>query len=260
MTVEEKKKAVEEFLDIQGDNQVEEVSDEEKPTTPAPFAGRYKSDTGLFSGGFEGEVDIPEAPVEEPTLPATAPPLPAPTPPPIPPPEPPYDVGELLSIMIQNQGTFIEGQNKIIKGQDKVIENQEVERREYNRSHILVDDSPVYDWAEAIGVEPGYQVTFTLTIPEGSVFFFEYFNITYNADTIYNISIDSVGSPTLPTLTDVLQDFGDHNIMFRPPKLCYQDVVITALNNGAIAQTYSVFVRGWFRQSVKIDKEYIGSR
>ena len=141
----------------------------------------------------------------------------------------------------------------------RMLINQLIERREYERSHVLIDDSPIYDFAEET-IDPGFMVTFTLTIAEGRIFFFEYFNITYNEDTIYNLYIDGVGPGTLPTLTDVLQDFGDHNIMFSPPRLCYQNVIITATNVGAIAQTYSVFMRGWFRQSVKIDQEYLGSR
>ncbi len=141
----------------------------------------------------------------------------------------------------------------------RILINQLIERREYERSNVLIDDSPIYDFAEET-IDPGYMVTFTLTIAEGRTFFFEYFNITYNADTIYNLYIDGVGPGTLPTLTDVLQDFGDHNIMFSPPRLCYQNVIITALNNDNVAHTYSVFLRGWMRSSTKVDKSYLGSR
>lgn len=141
----------------------------------------------------------------------------------------------------------------------QMVKNQEIERKSWERNNPLTTDSPVYDWAEET-IDPGYMVTFTLNVPEGQVFFFEYFNITYNADTTYNVYIDNVGPATLPTLTDVLQDFGNHAPFFKPPRLCYQDVVITALNNDDVAHTYSVFIRGFFRSEVKTDKEYLGSR
>ncbi len=141
----------------------------------------------------------------------------------------------------------------------RMLINQLIERRSWERSNPLITDSPIYDWAEET-IDPGFMVTFTLTVNEGSVFFFDYFNITYNADTVYNLYIDGVGPGTLPTLTDVLQDFGDHSPFFRPPRLCYRYVIITALNTDNVAHTYSVFLRGWFRQSVKVDKSYLGSR
>ncbi len=141
----------------------------------------------------------------------------------------------------------------------RIVQNQNLERMRWERCNPMITDSPVYDFAEET-IDPGYMVTFTLTVNEGSVFFFEYFNITYNDDTIYNLYIDGVGPATLPTLTDVLQDFGDHSPFFKPPRLCYQNVIITALNNDDVAHTYSVFLRGWFRQQIKTDKEYLGSR
>ena len=247
MTVEEKKKAVEEFLDIKEDK-VEEVSEEkveEKLTTPAPFAGRYKSDTGLFKGAFEGNVEFPEAPTVEPT------PTPSVPEPIIPPPPETYDeeILKLLSIIGTNQGMLIEGQNK-------VIGNQELDRREYERNNPLITDSPVYDFEEVI-LQPGYQVTFTLVVPEGSVMFFELFGITYNVDSTYGLTIDGL---VFKTLTDVLQDFADFGTIFRPPRLVYSSIIITALNNGVIAEAYSLFIRGWFRQTVKLDKEYLGQR
>ncbi len=142
---------------------------------------------------------------------------------------------------------------------NRMVMNQELERKRWERCNPLATDNPVYDWAEAT-IDPGFMVTFTLTIPEGNVFFFEYFNITYSADTVYNIYIDGVGPATLPTLTDVLQDFGDHNPFFKPPRLCYRSVVVTALNDGNEATTYSIFMRGFFRQSIKTDPEYLGQR
>ena len=243
MTVEEKKKAVEEFLG----NQVEE-----RATTPAPFAGKYKSNTGLFSGGFEGEIQIPEAPIVEP------PPAPVTTPPPIPPPAPPYDsqISELLAIQIQNQAIAIEGQNKIIEGQDKIIENQNKEIIERERNNPLIDDSPIYDFEEVI-LDPGYQVTFSLVVNEGSVMFFELFGITYNVDSTYGLIVDGL---VFPQLSDVVQDFADFGTIFRPPLLVYSSIAITALNNGVIPVTFSVFIRGWLRQAIKTDKAFLGSR
>jgi len=177
------------------------------------------------------------------------------TPTPLVPPPPQTYADEslrLLSIIATNQGSAIQNQNRIIK-------NQELERKSWERNNPLTTDSPVYDWAEAT-INPGYQVIFTLAVPEGSVFFFEYFNITYNVDSTYDLSIDSAGTSVFPTLTDVLQDFGDHLPIFKPPRLCYMSVVITALNNGVLAQTYSCFVRGFFRQSIKTEKEYLGQQ
>ena len=139
----------------------------------------------------------------------------------------------------------------------QVVNNQEVERVEYNRSHALVDDSPVYDWLE-LSVPAGSLVTFTLTVPEGSRFFFNYFNITYRADTIYNITVDGVAEP--PT-TEPVTDWADHyNSVFSPPRICQRHVIITALNNGDATTTYGCFLNGFFRASTKIDKSYLGAR
>jgi len=236
LSVDERIKEIEKFL-----------GEEEAAIIKAPFKGEYKTPLFGFKGKFAGDVDLPveePAPLATPTEPTEpAPPIS----PIIPPPPETYDVEilKLLSIIGTNQGTM--------------IENQNLERRRWERSNPLITDSPVYDWAEET-IDPGYQVSFTLTIPEGNVYFFEYLNITYNADTVYEIIIDEVGDPTLPTLTDVLQDFGDHSPFFKPPRLCYRSVVITALNNDDVAHTYSVFLRGWFRQSLKTDKEYLGAR
>ncbi len=236
LPVDERIKEMEKFL-----------AEEEAAITKAPFKGEYKTPLFGFTGKFEGDVDLP---VEEPA-PAGPTPIPTPIPPLTPPIIPPLpetytdEMLKLLSIIGTNQGI--------------IIENQNLERRRWERCNPLATDSPVYDWNEAT-IDPGFMVTFTLTIPEGSVFFFEYFNISYNDDTTYNIYIDGVGPATLPTLAEVMQDFGDHNPFFKPPRLCYTNVEITALNNGVIAQTYSAFIRGFFRQQIKTDKEYLGQR
>ena len=145
---------------------------------------------------------------------------------------------------------------EVVRLLGRIIEDQNIERKSWERNNPLITDSPIYDWAEET-IDPGFLVSFTLIVPEGQVFFFEYFNITYNADTIYNVVIDGTAEPTT---IDTIQDFGDHNPFFKPPRMCYEQVAISALNNGVIAQTYGVFMRGWFRQTIKIDKEYVGSR
>lgn len=213
------------------------LSDEEENITKAPFKGEYKTPILGFTGKFKGDVDLP---VEEPAL-AT---LPAPTPPtptPLEPPPVPIDLSGVITLL------------------RRILINQLIERRSWERNNPLLSDSPVYDWAEET-IDPGYIVTFNLPILEGNIFFFDYFNITYNANTIYNLYIDGVGPGTLPTLTDVILDFGNHQKIFLPPRLCYQNVIITALNNDDVAHTYSVFIRGFFRSSTKIDKEYLGAR
>jgi len=221
INVKERIKEIEKFL-----------GEEEASIIKAPFEASYRSNTGIFKGQIQGNIDLP---IEEPTVIPTIPTIP-------PPPAPiPIDLSGVIILL------------------SRIIANQDLERMRWERCNPLATDSPVYDWAEAT-IDPGYIVVFTLTIPEGSVFFFEYFNISYNPDTTYNIYIDSVGPATFPALAEVMQDFGDHNPFFKPPRLCYNNVEITALNNGIIAQTYSAFVRGFFRQQIKTDKDYLGGR
>ena len=150
----------------------------------------------------------------------------------------------------------IGGNTEVIRLLNRIVENQDRDRKEYERNNPLITDNPVYDWAELI-TPAGYLATFTLIIPEGFSFMFDYFNITYADDTVYNITVDGVAEPTT---TDTVMDWGDHYLIFRPPRLCYRSVVITALNDGAITQTYDCFIRGFLRQSIKLDKEYLGSR
>ncbi len=138
----------------------------------------------------------------------------------------------------------------------RILINQLIERRSWERSNPLITDNPVYDWIE-LATPAGFIATFTLTVPEGRAFFFDYFNITYRDDTIYTITIDGVAEPTT---TEPVMDWADHYLIFRPPRLCYEHVIITALNNGDETQTYGCFMRGFFRQTVKVDKDYIGAR
>ena len=145
---------------------------------------------------------------------------------------------------------------EVIRLLNRIVENQDRDRKEYERNNPLITDNPVYDWAE-LATPAGYLATFILTIPEGFSFMFDYFNITYADDTVYNIIVDGVAEPTT---TDTIMDWGDHYLIFRPPRLCYRNIVITALNDGVIAQIYGCFIRGFFRQTTKVDKEFIGSR
>ena len=129
----------------------------------------------------------------------------------------------------------------------KISENQEIERKRYERSNPVDGDEPIYDWAEAT-IDPGQMVQFIYTIPEGHVFYFEYPNITHNLDTTYYIWIDGSYQPTL---SQTLQDFGDHMQVYKPPKMAYNNVQVWALNNWIAAQTYSCFFRGfnrWYRE------------
>lgn len=206
------------------------------------FRGRYKSNTGLFAGAVSGTVDTPIP--TEPTPPSPQPP--------IPPPEG-GSTEELLSVMIQNQAIQIYNQVAI-------VQNQILDRISYERNNAVGNDSLLYDWAEEV-VEPGFQVTFSISVPDGKVLFLEYWNVTYNANTYYIHEIDSVTAPTLPNLTEPLQDFGDHGSpFFNPPHLCYANVSITAANLGILPLTYGIFMRGWFRDSTKVNPDYVGTR
>ena len=202
------------------------------PLKEIPVEERIK-EIGSFLGK-EGKKAIEETKVDEP-IPE------APTPPIYPTFSPTAANAEMINLLSQ------------------IVKNQETERKSWERNNPLITDSPVYDWAEAT-INPGFQVIFTLTIPEGSTFFFEYFNITYAVDSVYNITIDGAGTSVFPTLTDVLQDFGDHFPIFKPPRLCYRSVVITALNGGVVAQAYGCFIRGFYRQTIKTEKEYLGQQ
>ena len=112
------------------------------------------------------------------------------------------------------------------------------------RRNAIERDQPIYDWNEAV-VPPGYLVQFILTVPEGFEFYFQYPNITYHDDTIYYVWIDGVWEPTM---SDSLQDFGDHSIVFDPPKRSFATAEVWALNNSVVDRTYSCFFRGFLRR------------
>jgi len=112
------------------------------------------------------------------------------------------------------------------------------------RRNAIERDQPIYDWNEA-EVPAGYLVQFILTVPEGWEFYFQYPNITYFDDTTYSIWIDGVWEPTL---TDSLQDFGDHAVIFDPPKIAYSQAEVWALNNSTVTRTYNCFFRGFLRR------------
>ena len=128
----------------------------------------------------------------------------------------------------------------------KITENQEIERKRYERNNPVTDDDPIYDWAEAT-ITPGQMVQFIYIVPEGHVFFLEYVNIVHNIDTTYYVWIDGQYQPTL---SYAIEDFGDHMAIWKPPKMCYNNVQVWALNNWVAAQTYAAFFRGfnrWYR-------------
>lgn len=134
----------------------------------------------------------------------------------------------------------------------KISENQEIDRKRYERDNPVEGDEPIYDWAEET-LNPGEMVQFIFEVPEGWVFYFEYPNVTYNGDTTYYIWIDGVYQPTL---SDTLQDFGDHQQVYKPPKIAYNKVEVWALNTAAILiQTYAAFFRGFLRRYRAIHRE-----
>ena len=141
----------------------------------------------------------------------------------------------------------------ILTALNKIVENQEIDRKRYERNNPVEGDEPIYDWAEAT-IDPGEMVQFSYLVPEGHVFFFEYLNITHNVDTTYYIWLDGVYQPTL---SQSLQDFGDHMQIYKPPKMCYNKVEVWALNNGIIAQTYATFFRGFNRWYREINREIL---
>lgn len=219
---------------------------QQEETPQVNVSGTYKSNTGLFAGKFKGNVDLPQT---------SQPPIIPPTDPPIPPPEPPYDnqVAELLAIQIQNQGIVIQNQNQLIEG-------QKMDRIEYERNNPLINDNPLYDWTEAT-VPVNSMVTFTLAVPEGQVLFLQYWNMTFVDDSLYGHQIDGTGATTLPNLTEPLQDFGNHGLpFFNPPRLIYSHLILTATNLGDDEAVYGVFLRGFFRQTTKLNPEYQGAR
>ncbi len=144
-------------------------------------------------------------------------------------------------------------ENDVVTLLKKIAENQEIDRKRHERNNPIEGDEPIYDWNE-VTIDPGFMVQFSLTVPEGHVFYFEYLNITYNPDTVYSIFIDGSYEPTL---TDTLQDFGDHSQIYKPPKMCYNKAEVWCLNNGTLARTYSVFFRGFLRWYRAIKREIV---
>ena len=137
-------------------------------------------------------------------------------------------------------------ENEVVVLLKKITENQEIDRKRYERNNPVEYDDPIYDWAEAT-ILPGQLVQFTYTIPEGRIFFLEYVNIVHQVDTVYSVWIDGQYQPNL---SYAIEDFGDHMAIWKPPKMCYNNVQVWALNNGIIAQTYATFFRGfnrWYR-------------
>ena len=142
-------------------------------------------------------------------------------------------------------------ENEAITLLKKITENQEIDRKRWERRNAVEGDEEIYDFNEA-SVDPGHIVEFYLDVPEGWVLFLNYINITYAADTDYNIWIDNIWEPSL---TDSILDFGNHQSYYIPPRKCYTQAKITALNNGAITQTYNVFFGGFLRRYRAIGRE-----
>jgi len=127
------------------------------------------------------------------------------------------------------------------KKTNKLLQEQ---KNWFVRRNAIEFDQPIYDWAEA-EVPPGFLVQFVITVPEGFEFYFQYFNISYYPDTVYYVWIDGVWEPLM---TDSLQDFGDHNIVFDPPKISYATVEVWALNNSVETRVFNCFFRGFLRR------------
>ncbi len=137
-------------------------------------------------------------------------------------------------------------ENEVVVLLKKITENQEIDRKRFERNNPVTEDDPIYDWAEAT-INPGQIVQFTYIVPEGRVFFLEYINIVHQVDTIYYIWIDGAYEPTL---SYAIEDFGDHMAIWKPPKMCYNNIQVWALNNWIAPQTYATFFRGfnrWYR-------------
>ncbi len=141
--------------------------------------------------------------------------------------------------------------NDVITLLRKISENQEIDRKRYERFNPISNDEAIYDWAEAT-INPGQLVQFIYTVGEGRVFYLQYPNITHNVETTYSIWIDGEYQPNL---SQSLIDFGDHQIVYSPPKMCYNNVQVWALNNWIAPQTYDCFIRGFSRWLQKIHRE-----
>ena len=153
-----------------------------------------------------------------------------------------------------NQDLGISNNTEVIRLLNKIVENQEIDKLRWERNNPLQGDESIYEWSQRT-LQSGYQVTFSITVPEGQVFFMEFFNVTYQDDTEYEVYIDGElqgEQNPLYTLTDTPQDFGDNLPLYKPPRACYRLVEVRAANLSAIAQTYNVTFRGFFRKTEKI--------
>jgi len=131
-----------------------------------------------------------------------------------------------------------------------IKKNQEIERKRYERDHAIKGDESIQDWEEAdVGV--GQRATFTYNVPEGWVFYWKYPSVSWNNNSTFYVYIDGALEPTL---IDVVQDMGEHNQVFVPPKKCYSIAQIKVLNNDEEEHSYSVFFGGFIRRISKIDE------
>jgi len=154
----------------------------------------------------------------------------------------------------QAQNVSLAGNEEIVTLLKKISENQEIDRKRFERSNPVTEDDPIYDWSEAT-INQGQVVQFTYTVPEGHVFYLEYVNIVHNIDTTYSIFIDGQYQPNL---SYAIEDFGDHMSIWKPPKMCYNNVQVWALNNWVAPQTYATFFRGFnrFYRAIKRELTY----
>ncbi len=131
-----------------------------------------------------------------------------------------------------------------------IKKNQDIDRKRYERNHAIEGDEPVHDWVE-IEVEDGAVGTFTYNIPEGHVFYWQYPSISWYDNSTYYVYIDGALEPTL---SEVVQDMGDHKNVFIPPKKCYAKAELRVLNNDGETHNYAAFFGGFLRRYTKIDE------
>ena len=164
---------------------------------------------------------------------------------------------ELLDIQIKELEEKAKLKNKpqdnnveLLETMRAIRNNQDIERKRYERDHAIEGDEPIQDWAEAdVGV--GEIGTFVFNIPEGFVFYWKYPSVSWNKNSTFYVYIDGA---LQPALSEVVQDMGDHQNVFIPPKKCYAKAEIRVLNNDIEEHAYSVFFGGFLRRYDKIDE------
>ena len=136
----------------------------------------------------------------------------------------------------------------------KISENQEIDRKRWERRNPFEGDESTETWSE-VTIAPGYKVDFELSVNEGHVFYLDYMNITFAEDVLYDLKIDGIFSNAV---TDPLQDWGQHFSLWNPPKMCYNNIIVSALNLSDEDLTFGCFIKGfnrWYR-SIKREITY----